>query len=283
MPPSPVRSTSPVSPASACSARSRAARGRVAADPERRRAGRAGRGGGPARGARGAAAPEGGGATSPVSSRSWRARTASPGAVPKLVAQQHAQALVGGERLGDVAAGGQRLHQQPMAGLAERRLAHRCAAACSAASAAPRRARAPPARATRAHAAADRRAPRGVPRSTARRDRGGIRRPAIATAVEAASRAAAQSPPRDRGTRPLCGRPRLLDVDLGVRRATPASARGARSAPRARAPGAPATAARSAPRRDPPAGAPATAPRSARRGTRAARGSARAAASSSGP
>ena len=43
---------------------------------------------------------------------------------PELVAQQHPQPLVGGERLGDLAARGQRRHQQPVAGLAQRRLAH---------------------------------------------------------------------------------------------------------------------------------------------------------------
>ena len=43
---------------------------------------------------------------------------------PELVAQQHAQGLVGGERLGDLAARRQRLHQQPVAGLAQRRRAH---------------------------------------------------------------------------------------------------------------------------------------------------------------
>ena len=39
----------------------------------------------------------------------------------ELVAQAHAQVLVGPQRLGDVAARGQRLHQQPVAALAERR------------------------------------------------------------------------------------------------------------------------------------------------------------------
>ena len=62
-----------------------------------------------------------GGFSSAISSCSWSARSAGPGVVPSSSHQQRAQLVVGQQRLGDVAARAQDLHQRGARRLAERR------------------------------------------------------------------------------------------------------------------------------------------------------------------
>ena len=139
------------------------------------------------------------GAASSRSSRSCSATSAGPGRRPELLAQQHADVLVDAQRLGDVAARAQHLHQRRARGLAERRRLDRGA----------RRAlglgllraahrRAPRPRAPRAPPAAGRRARRGARRSTPPRARAAAR----ARRSPAAPRCRRTPPPRRRPPAP---------------------------------------------------------------------------------
>ena len=138
------------------------------------------------------------------------------GCHPELVAQQHAHALVGGQRLRDLAARSERLHQQPMAGLAQRRLAHQLRRR-PLGGVGVRSAEREPGLRERLERAQPQVVEVGAPLLHPRRvvageesaagdlhrGRGGVarRRPVAA---------------RDRGPRALAGRPRLVDVDLGA-------------------------------------------------------------------
>ena len=118
---------------------------------------------------------------------------------PELLAQQDAHRLVGGQRLRDLATRGQRLHQQPVAGLAQRRRAHElarralgavhvCAAEREPGLGQPLERPQPEASSARA----------GAPRPMARRGRAGSRAPRSPTATVAASQGRRPVTVRDR-------------------------------------------------------------------------------------
>ena len=159
-----------------------------------------------------------------------RARSA-PGIAPELVAQPHAQVLVGAQRLGDVAARGQRLHQQQVAGLAERRrLDDRARRRARRRRCRSRRARAPRCRSARACAGAAPRARAGAARPTAW---------SCASRNGAAVTSSTSWPARHTSAQSDALEGRLGALEVGVRRPRRRSTR--RPAARARARGGPAS------------------------------------------
>ena len=154
----------------------------------------------------------------------------------ELVAQQHAQPLVGGQRLRDLAARRQRLHQQPVAGLAQRRRRDQLARPP-----ARRRRRAPPPSASPACASDLERAQAQLRRARARRSSThGASWPGRKPAAGDRDRGRGRLPRRRRSRRPRsprapARRPRAPARRRSRRRrAAPASARGGPSARRGR-------------------------------------------------